>query len=170
MSKHFQQAHRKTLLKADRVLGKLKPSSPLESWGFFFFFSSWGGSSSPNSGLVSMKKDKMADRPSTVMWTCPHPALNLLGWSISRDPTGQRKSPKVFVLQCQAFVSGQEGEEASHLGSSPSLISSSGPSPYLSAYQKNSLTPTPSLQPQGVGRHLIAIWIHEAKNLASVSM
>ena len=36
-----------------------------------------------------------------------------------------------------AFVSGQEGEEeASHLGSSPPLFPSHGPSSYLSTYQE----------------------------------
>lgn len=50
---------------------------------------------------------------------------------------------KVFILRCQAFVSSQESEEKTgHLRNLPPLLPSYGPSPYLSAYQSVSLTPS----------------------------
>ena len=48
------------------------------------------GSSFPNLGLVSLKKDKMADSLSAVVESCRDSALNLINQFSSKGPTGRR--------------------------------------------------------------------------------
>lgn len=51
-----------------------------------------------------------------------------------------RRAHQSFVLSCQVFVSGLEGEEeVGHLVSSSPLLPSQGSFPYLSAYQETYL-------------------------------
>lgn len=81
----------------------------------------------------------MAYWPTTLVKTCRDPALNLSSQSLSRDPTRRRKAHKAIVLNCQAFVSGQEGKE----GASRLPLSLTAPL-CPSAYRGNFLTPRPS--------------------------
>lgn len=57
----------------------------------------------PNPGLVSLKKDRVADWPTATAQTCPHQALNL-SQSISRKALlGGEKAHKVCCLQLSGF-------------------------------------------------------------------
>lgn len=57
-----------------------------------------------------------------------------------------------------AFVSSQEvQEEAGCLGNLPTLLSSDGPSPYLSAYHGVCVTPALSLMRQGLFVRLLHV-------------
>lgn len=103
----IQRKQDKVFCKAKEGFGRLKPGfSSLRFLrvfeGFFFF----------NLGLVICNEDRVAGRLTSVeIYLCCNPALDLSSWSVSWGG----ETHQVFVLRCQAFVSGKKGGEACRL-------------------------------------------------------
>lgn len=88
----------------------------------------------PNLGLVHLNKERVANRPLTLVGTCTDPPCT--DGDHHHGPPGGSRSPPGLSFKLPGFFlrSGKWGRRCYH-GSSPSLLPSYSPSSYLATHQ-----------------------------------